>query len=716
MKIAVITNSYKSPTELWLWRQIEFMKEHIGYIGILDRVREQQKEDIPIIGLFTEGNVKAALHPFFLSRRLYELEKQFGIDAYYIHYLTNANILKEFIDLTRKKVFVHCHGYDLTFDMKQHQNPTIDYHPGEYIAFTSALPKKIMYITDSEHSKGLLIARGIQPKQVKVLYFGTPVEGINHSKNKNLIKILFLGRLVDFKGPDLTIQAFEKACEMGLNAELYMVGDGPLMVTCQLLKRMSQFSERIKLLGTQPYNIAKNLRAQCHIFTAHNMKGRLSNQEEAYGVSIIEAMGAGLPVVTGRNGGIKETVIHNKTGFLFEPGDLEAHARYLFELGESQERRLIMGEQALQHVLNNYTLEKEKEELLKILNIKQLDKCGKYATIIGPYRYHNFGDDLIGAVITKHLQLQKYNVCIPLLGKENAVWLGTEHSNNHEVAIQKSDVIIIGGGGLLGDAGILPDDYYRELALKAASMGTLTGKKVMTTGIGAGPLKLESSKKLTLEIASLSEKIGVRDSESRIFLEKLGVNNEKIIEGADLALLCSNYLKFEKTQNNKIGVQFDIVSYKDIIENNPKVDEVYNAICRYSYRNSSKVILVSNGNYKSQIYNKSNPNFEMLCYNTFESFLPSLAGLKAIFTSHLHLAITAYSLRIPCFSLYVREKTKRFYNQIGHPERAIDLQFATVEDFERLIKEAEVAIWSDKDEERLQILQKGAKKLLEFVY
>jgi len=42
--------------------------------------------------------------------------------------------------------------------------------------------------------------------------------------------------------------------------------------------------------------------------------------------------------------------------------------------------------------------------------------------------------------------------------------------------------------------------------------------------------------------------------------------------------------------------------------------------------------------------------------------------------------------------------------------------YPRVEDFKRLIKDAEKAYWSEKDEDRLQILKSRGKKLLEFVY
>jgi hypothetical protein len=63
----------------------------------------------------------------------------------------------------------------------------------------------------------------------------------------------------------------------------------------------------------------------------------------------------------------------------------------------------------------------------------------------------------------------------------------------------------------------------------------------------------------------------------------------------------------------------------------------------------------------------------------------------------------------------VREKTRRFYEQIGHPERAIDLRVATLDDFKRFIAATEVATWTDEDEATLQRLKREAQKLLDFV-
>lgn len=338
----------------------------------------------------------------------------------------------------------------------------------------------------------------------------------------------------------------------------------------------------------------------------------------------------------------------------------------------------------------------------------------KKATIIGPYRYHNFGDDLIGAIIAKYLQSLNYQTTIPILSKENSEFLGLEIQSSRKRAIKDSDLIVIGGGGILGDSGIKPDDHYRVLGLKAAVFSHFLGKRVVTTGVGAGPLKRYKSKILARLIALLSENVGVRDFESSQFLIETGVKRSKVVQGADIAFLCGDYFSFNETTSNKIGVQFDIENFGDI-KVNKDLNNISKEIVKYAISNKSDTILVSNGSYKSQLYQKTNHSCDTLCYLSLQSFLESLSKLKAIFTSHLHLAITAYSLKIPCFSLYVREKTKRFYNQIGRPERAVDIKNAKVGDFERLIYKAENAVWTNDDEERLKLLKKEANKLLKIL-
>lgn len=339
----------------------------------------------------------------------------------------------------------------------------------------------------------------------------------------------------------------------------------------------------------------------------------------------------------------------------------------------------------------------------------------KRAVVVGPYRIHNFGDDLVGAIIAKHLQKQGYSVSVPLLEKANADWLGTHYAERYGKLIEEADTIVVGGGGILSDtSGPRPGMSYLGTVARHAVLGNLSGKKVYVTSVGAGPWLLENSKFLTLTTALIADKIGVRDEESYNHLKGLGVNTRRVVQGADLALISSDYLDFKPEPQNRIGLQFDIGSFKASL-NNPHADAIVRAVKEYASKNPDNVALVSNVDRNSQLRDKSTSECARLNYRELETFLPKLAGLNAFFSSHLHQAIVAYSQRIPTFSLYVREKTRRFYEQIGRPERAIDLSTATVEDFHRLIQEVENAAWTDQDEETLQQLKAQSRTLLDFV-
>ncbi len=338
----------------------------------------------------------------------------------------------------------------------------------------------------------------------------------------------------------------------------------------------------------------------------------------------------------------------------------------------------------------------------------------RQALIVGPYRAKNFGDDLVGAILAKHLQQQGYDVCIPRLSEANSAWLGTRYSEDYAGLFETADLVVVGGGGIMSDtAGVKPGASYLQIVADAEATGALKNTPVVVTSVGAGPWLRERSRNLARTVSERATVLGVREQESYNHLRDLGVAEDKLVLGADVALLTPEYLDFSTSRSRKLGLQFDVSAFEDV-QDNPELPAIVNTLGRYARKRRRDVILIRNGRAKSEIASAA-PGAELLSYTTLQDFLPRLAGMRALFTSHLHLAITSYSQRIPTYSLYVREKTRRFYEQIGHPERALDLKTASVDDLKRFLASAAKAAWTDADEARLRKLKGEAQSLVELV-
>lgn len=111
---------------------------------------------------------------------------------------------------------------------------------------------------------------------------------------------LLLMRLVPYKRPDIAIEAFNK-----LRLPLKVVGGGPLL---PYLKRMAR--ENIEFMGPLPHEQV----AQCY----GQAKAFIFPQEEDFGISAVEALASGTPVIAYRAGGALETVKEGVTGVFFD--------------------------------------------------------------------------------------------------------------------------------------------------------------------------------------------------------------------------------------------------------------------------------------------------------------------------------------------------------------------------------------------------------------
>lgn len=373
---------WEAETEVWLHRMLSGLSDQVSAILVNDSKGDHLwNGNIPVLSMREKPQNVPVLTRSLRYLGL-QVQKQPG-DSQKI--LTNAiaqpNVKQilchygafatKFMDIWRwntKPLYIHFHGFDVFFDLRQPDNPEKRVHSDVYLEDLKALERSATFIAGSNFLKSQLVAGGIKPENVHVKYYGVPVpEKRKLFSQTNEVQILHLGRFVDFKSPDRTITAFEIARSRGLQGRLVMVGDGPLKPACELQRIRSPYRDSIQMIGTISAAAAQEVYFQSDIYTQHNIQGEISRQEEGFGVSIVEAMAAGLPIVGTRSGGGVETIVDGETGFLNDPGDVEAQAEAFLQLANAPELRQRMGDAGRRRVAEHFSPEQEKDRLMQIM-------------------------------------------------------------------------------------------------------------------------------------------------------------------------------------------------------------------------------------------------------------------------------------------------------------------------------------------------------------
>jgi N-acetyl-alpha-D-glucosaminyl L-malate synthase BshA len=117
-------------------------------------------------------------------------------------------------------------------------------------------------------------------------------------------------------------------------AVLLMVGEGPERASAQALARRLGTLDRVRFLGAQ--DSVEQVAALADVFL-------LPSELESFGLSALEAMACGVPVVGSDAGGLPEVVKHTETGYLLPVGDVDGMAARTLEILKDDERRRDMG-------------------------------------------------------------------------------------------------------------------------------------------------------------------------------------------------------------------------------------------------------------------------------------------------------------------------------------------------------------------------------------
>ncbi len=136
---------------------------------------------------------------------------------------------------------------------------------------------------------------------------------------------------------DVLLRAFAQVLDLRPDAELTLVGDGPLRPALQAQAGELGISSQVRFPGA--VSDIWPLLAKADLFV-------LPSRYETLGIAALEAMAAGLPVTASNVGGLKELIAPGVTGELVEPGDSEALAERLIAQLDAPETLSKMGRAA----------------------------------------------------------------------------------------------------------------------------------------------------------------------------------------------------------------------------------------------------------------------------------------------------------------------------------------------------------------------------------
>ncbi len=163
---------------------------------------------------------------------------------------------------------------------------------------------------------------GVYPDKVKVIPMGVDLKNTfvpDLDLKRSDHELLFVGRLVEKKGVEVLIKAMPEILASRPETSLTIAGSGPLENDLKALTARLNLSDKVSFLGMVPQNQLPRLyqRAALAVFPFVRAK---SGDQEGLGLVIVEAMGCGCPVIASNIPAVHDTVIHNQTGILVQPG------------------------------------------------------------------------------------------------------------------------------------------------------------------------------------------------------------------------------------------------------------------------------------------------------------------------------------------------------------------------------------------------------------
>ena len=187
-----------------------------------------------------------------------------------------------------------------------------------YERFIPLVYKSCMFSVLSETTRDDLVSRGLPRQRIRVIHSGmdhvlyqpSAIPVRNRPK-----RLIYLGRIKKYKCIEHPILALPSVLRRVPDAEYWVVGDGDYRDELVRIAKRQGVEDHVRFPGFMGGKDKVRLLQESRLLT-------YTSPKEGWGLSVIEAGACATPVVASDSPGLRESVVHEKTGFLVRHGDI----------------------------------------------------------------------------------------------------------------------------------------------------------------------------------------------------------------------------------------------------------------------------------------------------------------------------------------------------------------------------------------------------------
>ena len=211
-----------------------------------------------------------------------------------------------------------------------------------------------LIITPSDYFRELVSKWGVASDKIVRIYNGIELPPVGSDLSERKKVFVTAGRLVPWKGFEAVIEVMTGFPDY----KLLIIGDGPDRERLAKLIETFKLGNQVTLTGQIPREQMWETLSQASLFI-------LNTSFESFSFQVVEAMAAGVPVITTNVGSLPELIRDGRTGYLIKPNDSEALKQKISQVLANSEVTAELVARARQDS-ESFSIEQTLQQLAKV--------------------------------------------------------------------------------------------------------------------------------------------------------------------------------------------------------------------------------------------------------------------------------------------------------------------------------------------------------------